>query len=1147
MPSVHRFLANHRNLAPAAVLSASSVYPASDTITPLAGTRQGGARLTLNGAYTGQQDATVDVEVVTANAADLVSAPVFTGVGNGVLSDLALTTAAPQPFLITVGSTGIVTRAAALNFFGVVLEAKAIGAAGNSLTLTVDTSGLTLTAAPWSFIEEANAGDSEFKGVQWDFGGYPLTADGHVDPRTARLRFGDDPQVYRQYKTYTDSVWVYHLDPPLARSVTIGTTVSTVTGDYSVTLTDGTVTETYTGVTLYAFLSAMDSRSTLIKVIGVVSDDQTPGGMAVDDLPARTDAYALPAINKGGEALKGLTGVTVAADAPTELLTLACYDVTVLGGELWTVKGAITTGLRDAETGKAYRDKFYGFTIPQVLPEGSGLQNGRIKVTDFALDWGDTEGGELCIDPLIAGAKAVKKTIKVTLKARPPTDCLCEDADVKGKLSLKCLGLTVSEGGGMALDPEYKSRLEALYSWRADFMRSNTRVDDAAVSAVFYDLELCDQITAEFASALAEIYTDPVACFSWSAAFTTMQADVASLLTMEDNPPPSFPTYAAGGSYSVGSTVMPPTPDGFYYRLDGITGTVDGITSHTNSDYPEFITLWPPKNMAVIVADNAPSWAAGSSGTTVTLYGGSTTKTYTYQSSHTATTTLPILDLVWTWVGIPLTTTVGDILTDGGSEAVRKSVVDFVRRYQAKMDYVRAVAGVVPKGEASGPGGGCWQACDDATYWQVNGGEYLPAYFNRPYHSAITVLDSKGVESFQSTQEFGMVIRCKCPDRLQPGSSFTIEIDADAAPPKTYAIGDQIQVPIIAATPLAWQGGVNGNDTLTWTVRGAPGSTWPDYQAPLHAEPLYDQNGLQFRITSGGIPFAVGDQFSFAATGGTWRWRRDAGAWSTPAPVTLVAEPLADGLTATFTPGPYPALVAGDRWSFAVQQPHALVGATVPSRAAWRWAGDTGTATLTFSQNQTVAAVALWHTLPASADITVQGFDAADVLLWTVTPAWTPTVILALLEGLAAVDPCRKLTVTLSNATDGAVRWLWAGVPWTPDSGANHLSLNRQYSLLRGVNLARFIGGGHAGEIAWTAETKGSWLDAPDLAELLAMLDQVKTHHDEPILFIPNRDIAESFLVRINTDAVTLTDVSHFQNTARRVMSATVPLAAVLN
>ena len=323
MPSVHRFLANHRNLSTAAVLSASSVYPASDTLTPVAGTRQGGARLTLSGAYTGQQDATVDVEVVTADAADLVSAPVFTGVGNGTLTELALTTASPQPFLITVASTGIVTRAAALNFFGVALEAKAVGAAGNSLTLTVDTTGLTVTAAPWSFLEEANAGDSEFKGVQWDFGGYSLTADGYIDPRTARLRFGDDPQVYRQYKAYTDSQWVYHLDPPLARSVTIGTTVSTVTGGYTVTLTNGTVTETTTGISLYEFLSAMDSRSTLIKVIGVVSDDQTPGGMAVDDLPARTDAYALPAVNKGGESLKGVTGVTVAADAPTELLTLS--------------------------------------------------------------------------------------------------------------------------------------------------------------------------------------------------------------------------------------------------------------------------------------------------------------------------------------------------------------------------------------------------------------------------------------------------------------------------------------------------------------------------------------------------------------------------------------------------------------------------------------------------------------------------------------------------------------------------------------------------------------------------------------------------------------------------------------------------------
>ena len=1139
MPSVHRFLANHRNLATAAVLSASSVYPASDTITPVAGTRQGGARLVLSGAYTGQQDATVDVEVVTADAADLVSAPVFTGVGNGPLTELALTTAAPQPFLITVASTGIVTRAAALNFFGVALEAKAVGAAGNSLTLTVDTTGLTVTAAPWSFLEEANAGDSEFKGVQWDFGGYPLTADGYVDPRTARLRFGDDPQIYRQYKAYTDSQWVYHLDPPLARAVTVGTTVSAVTGGYTVTLTDGTVTETYTGITLYEFLSAMDSRSTLIKVIGVVSDDQTPGGMAVDDLPARTDAYALPAINKGGEALKGVTGVTVAADAPTELLTLSCYDVTVLGAELWTVKGAITTGLRDAETGKAYRDRFYGFTIPQVLPEGSGLQNGRIKVTDFSLDWGESEGGELCIDPLIAGAKAVKKTVKVTLKERPPTDCLCKDADVKGKISLKCLGLTVSEGGGMTLDPEYQSRLAALYSWRAEFMRANTRVDDAAVSAVFYDLELCDQITAEFASALAEIYLEAAARTAWDTALTTMQADVASLLTMglenTTSPPPSAPEpYQVAKLYTLGDRIL---HNGFAWRLLSITG----VSAYTVA--PDSIpgTAYVSVHSATSGTPYFHGWE------TYTDTASTTSEQYTPTGAEGVfQRQFPITKLHWTWVmetnppmEIP-PATLGDILTEDG-------LTDFVRRYQAIMDYVRAVAGVVPKGSASGPGGGCWQEYDDATYWQVNGGEFLPAFFNRPYHSCVKTIDSKGVEGVLSTQEFGMIIRCKCPERLKAGSSFTIEIDADAAPPKTYVIGDQIQIPIIAATPLAWQGGVNGNDTLTWTVRGAAGSTWPDYAAPIHAEPLYDQAGLQFRIVSGGIPFAVGDQFSFAATGGTWRWRRDAGAWSAPAAIDLTPQPLADGLTATFMPGPYPAFVAGDRWGFVVQQPHALIGATVPSRALWRWAGETATATLTFSVDQPLTALALWHTLPATAEITVQGVDATDTVLWTVTPDWTPTIILALLEGTTAVAACRKLTVTVTQAAAGAIRWLWAGVPWTPDAGANHLSLNRQYSLLRGVDQARFIGGGHAGEIAWTADTRGSWLEAPDLAELLAMLDHVKTHHDEPMLFIPNRDVPESFLVKVNTDAVTLTDVSEFQYSPRRVISATLPLAAVLN
>ena len=51
----------------------------------------------------------------------------------------------------------------------------------------------------------------------------------------------------------------------------------------------------------------------------------------------------------------------------------------------------------------------------------------------------------------------------------------------------------------------------------------------------------------------------------------------------------------------------------------------------------------------------------------------------------------------------------------------------------------------------------------------------------------------------------------------------------DAGPAKAYAAGDTIKIPVIAAAPLELAGGQDGDDTLTWTVRGSAGGAWPDY------------------------------------------------------------------------------------------------------------------------------------------------------------------------------------------------------------------------------------------------------------------------------------------------------------------------------
>ncbi len=406
------------------------------------------------------------------------------------------------------------------------------------------------------------------------------------------------------------------------------------------------------------------------------------------------------------------------------------------------------------------------------------------------------------------------------------------------------------------------------------------------------------------------------------------------------------------------------------------------------------------------------------------------------------------------------------------------------------------------------------------------------------------MLDEKGDTRIVSTQEFGFIIRCGCPERLLPGDKFSFTIENDAAPPKTYQVGDTIKIPVIAAAPLALAGGQDGDDTLTWTVRGSAGATWPDYAAPIGAEPLYDHGGLKFRIKQGGIPFALGDQFGFAVAGGTFKWRRDGGAWSAAATIGTAPAVLADGLSLAFQPGPAPAFVASDAWAFDVKQPHAPKLARYPDRGAWRWEGAGATWEARFPADTPISAVAIWHDCPPGATFALAGFDAADVQLWTKPVPYRPGLAVAIFEGADAVANSRKLRLSVANAEGGSVRWVWCGAPWSPQWPLATVTLRENWFVRRGPQAARLIGRGGGGEIAWSVEGDG-WLNGQDWADLLALLEYLKGQNDEPFVFVPNLEApGEARLARIGTDEIDLSDVDDFQ-CARRLLSVRVPLSAV--
>lgn len=1122
MTSPHRFLSNDRNAAALAPVSASSILPAESTAFPLPRARRGSARATLAGGYTGAEDSLVELEIVSDSGAGLLSAPTFAGAGNGALSDLAAEGVPSQAFTLLLAGTGTATKRAAVDFYGVTLAAKAEGAAGNGVEIAVSTAGIAAAPTAYSFLEDLKAGTSELEGPQWDFGCYPLTADGEIDPRTPRLRFGHDPQVYRQHKTFRDGDWAYLLDPPAVRDLTAETKVFALIGSYTVTVTAGATVELYSGLqTLFDLLNALRTRSNLIDVRGVVVEDKTPGGMAAEDLPLRTDAYALPAAYAGNAAFPGLGAVEAPADAPTEIVTLACADVSTLGGERWGVSGSVSGAMPDCATGTAYRNpRGYGFTVPRVLPPPADVATGRIKVKDisFAYRPDGAPGVELCVKPLVAGAKAKAMTVEVVYTRKPSADCPCDGAQVSGRLNPKCLGIEIEEGASMALDPNLQEALKALYHWRKGFMRGNTDsiAGSGGVRAAFYDLELCDRITDAFSEAIQDAYAVEAARTEWTARLDEMKNDIVGLAPLGADAS-GLTVATIGQEYPEGTILVPPIHlwTGRKYRItkSDIVNTDTGV----NIGSAKLISFpaWPEGSATVKVDYSEP-----------TAFGGAP-----LQATLEIQDAGPVAD--------------SDITSSLDSGAIRTSVDQFVRRYQAAMDYVRALAGLIPKTDAgTKQGSECWRPCDGDFEWRVNGRESLPACTNAPYQSCVEVLDANGETRIVSTQEFGFIIRCGCPERLLPDDKFSFTIENDAAPPKTYQVGDTIKIPIIAAAPLELAGGQDGDDTLTWTVRGSAGASWPDYAAPIGSEPLYDRDGLKFRVKQGGIPFALGDRFQFAVAGGTFRWRRDGGAWS--GDLALAADPvaLADGLSLAFRPGPAPAFVAGDAWSFVVKQPHAPRLARTPDRGAWRWEGEGADWTADFPADTAISAVAIWHDCPPGATFSVAGLSAAGAVLWARAATYRRGLVALVLEGAAAVPDCRRVRLSVADAGGGSIRWVWCGVPWAPVWPLASVTLRESWFMRRGPQAAQMIGRGGGGEIAWSVEGD-NWLNSQDWADLLALLEYLKSQHDEPFVFVPNVEAPdEARLTRVGADEIDLSDADDFQ-CDRRLLSVRVPLSAV--
>ena len=1174
MTSAARILANANNLVPAATAVASSVLAATETVFRQPGARAGNGSVVLSGGYTGAADARIEVEILApTGTVARVTQPGFAGAGNGTMTQpTAADGTASQDVTVTLYDLGTETLSAQLVLYGdILLRAKTPGAAGNALVLTVEPD-LTLSATPIGALSAPLAKDTqEWTDQRHDFGAVPLLPDGTIPDTAPRLVFGrDTSRVYRHYKRWDGDQWQYGISPKLAADHVVGATVHSVTGTYSVTVTDGATPETVTATTLYDFLIELNA-SALVEVVGAVGNDRTPGGIAAVDLPIRTAAFALPVVASAPDRMLDLIDLTVADAAPSETVTLTCTANAPVGAEIWSVKSKVAGALADAVTGVAYTDSPYvGFTIP-VIPLTATPIAGRIAITakSYPREAGhEAEIPAICLYRPVLGAKAASKTLTLVWTARPDTDCNCANAPVTGAPSETCLGLTLEGETIMsALPAGQQARLEDLEAWHSAFVASNAAMTAAGeLRAASLDLELAGLARSELLSCLTDLYASGTLTYTPWAVNTSKSKDAIV-----------EPSARNGYRYrcTVGGTTHA-TTEPTWPTTVGDTVTDNSVTWKCVSKIPEY--AWDDL-LAAVDSELAGLEGLGTDATATAIKLLATSTVYTagdvvYYSTTGGTfyaictasgttgtiTTIPsdgfpaVTSGTATFLGISRAEAnarlTGDT-EDANSETpytsdpgVARDPTTFAQKYRAACDVVRALAGILPKADASAPGSECWRDPGDGACWAFKDTDYLPAFNNLYYHSAVEQANPEtGQTDIVSTFEFGFALQVDCPEFLQFGDTLTITI-SDVTATYPYQVGDSYQIPLVAGGPLAFSGGQDGTDTLTWSVVSSAAGALDDYALDLDEDP-YSDGGLAFAIHRGALAFALGDAFTFSVeSGGLFRWRKDGGSWSAD---TVIADTvtLGEGLSAAFVDGAAPSFVEDDAFVFQVRQPNAVDHVASPHGECWRWSGASATLTLTWASDRTVSAVGLLrHELAAGAAVSIALKNSGGTTLETVTPTVGDGPLVTPLS--ATLTTVRSMVVTLTTATGMGLGWLYAGVPLGTSHHPETLRISRGYALTRGGGTnprGSYLGRGQGGEIVWK-----DWLNQADLDALLAVIDDAKEAGDAPIVVLPHvLHPGDAVLARIDGDRVEIEDLLEFQpnDAARRRLSLSLPLAPV--
>lgn len=597
-PSVSRFRLLSDLDSVASGVTATNTLP-SNEFGIVSRVTDGGGELVIDGEYTGAGDIEIEVEITSASDGTLsASEPVTIGDGDGVGTVVAVYAGQPlesvQMTLVDAGSESIPAR---YSVGGAILAAITAGAGGNALQMLVNRDGLVTTALPFATVEAISAGTARLVGGGWDWG-QPAADDGAIPTGALRFRFEGFPQVHRSWKVWEEGAWVYRIDPAPDWRIPADTPLLAISGSYALQIIGGT-TENYSVITLWDMLSQIDARSALVRVETAITRDRRPGGMAVTDLPLITDAHALPPAESSATG-RTISGIEVAATAPTEQIRVRSIGRLIGGAEQFLVSGSVSGALPTALSGERYNSRVIQFDPPEALDR---LAQGRITAQYIpAFDADRVTPPRVCISPAILGARATDKRVVFTYRKRPINttgSCIPASFDVSP------LGLFNEEGGVMAtLNPEYKSRLITLHNWLSGYIAGNVGFTRAIQrfypAADNVDISLAKACAAALQEGLADVYEDVTARAEWDIALTELQSMLAPYDGVGFSPDGSgifARPWTEVASISEGQYVYPTTRNGFlYYALSsGTSGSSEPI--------------WPTTDGAIFI-DNTVQYQA---------------------------------------------------------------------------------------------------------------------------------------------------------------------------------------------------------------------------------------------------------------------------------------------------------------------------------------------------------------------------------------------------------------------------------------------------------------------------------------------------------------------------------------------------------